>query len=290
MRTAELCALPLESFLAKVGGVYEKSPWIAEKVYGRGPFASLTSLAEALRQIVDDSSPEEQVALLCAHPDLAGKAALAGELTAESTSEQRRAGLGSLSAPELARFTAMNEAYRAKFRFPFILAVRHASKRTILRAFAARLEHSAAEEQAEAVRQVHKIAWMRLRELLEPEPTGKLTCHVLDTARGVPAAGMLLSLRRQGEGEGEAWELLGEFETNADGRLGGAAVEGARLLPGTYEWTFDVGDYFAAAGVPTAGTPFLQQVPLRFGVDNPEAHYHVPLLCSPWSYSTYRGS
>jgi len=85
--------------------------------------------------------------------------------------------------------------------------------------------------------------------------------------------------------------VIGEFVTNSDGRLDAPAVAGAAVVPGVYEWTFDVGDYFAATpGTPTAGTPFLSQVPLRFGIDNPEAHYHVPLLCSPWSYSTYRGS
>ena len=79
--------------------------------------------------------------------------------------------------------------------------------------------------------------------------------------------------------------------TNADGRLeGGPALKGAAFTHGTYEWTFHVGAYFATAGVPTAGTMFLSEVPLRFGIDDPEAHYHVPLLCSPWSYSTYRGS
>ena len=72
--------------------------------------------------------------------------------------------------------------------------------------------------------------------------------------------------------------------TNSDGRLpNGPALEGAALVDGVYEWTFGVGDYFAIAGVPTAGTPFLKEVPIRFGIDNPEKHYHVPLLASPWS-------
>ena len=137
---------------------------------------------------------------------------------------------------------------------------------------------------------MHKIAWMRLRLLVASEPTGKLTCHVLDTARGRPAAGMAVTLRRRDEGG--RWLTLGEFVTNADGRLNGPALQGAAFTDGEYEWTFGVGDYFAAGGVSMApaGTPFLRDVPLRFGIDNAEAHYHVPLLCSPWSYSTYRGS
>jgi len=145
---------------------------------------------------------------------------------------------------------------------------------------------------AAALAQVHKIAWMRMRDIVAAAPTGKLTCHVLDTARGIPAAGMTIVLRKrvvQESGE-EAWKVVGNFVTNSDGRLNGPALQGEAFTEGVYEWTFSVGDYFAAAGVPTPGTPFLSDVPLRFGIDNPEQHYHVPLLCSPWSYSTYRGS
>ena len=113
---------------------------------------------------------------------------------------------------------------------------------------------------------------------------GFLTCHVLDTARGLPAAGMAIELREDGA-------LVGEFVTNADGRLeGGPALKEGALHAARYEWRFHVGEYFASAGVPAAPTPFLDVVPLAFGIDNPEKHYHVPLLCSPWSYSTYRGS
>ena len=188
------------------------------------------------------------------------------------------------------QFNELNGAYKAKFGFPFILAVRNANKATILASFAARLHNSAHEERSTAIAQVHKIAWMRLRGLVSPNPTGFLTCHVLDTARGCPAAGMTIELRRLDEASG-AWQPLASFVTNADGRLtGGPALKGAAFTVGTYEWTFGVGDYFAAAGVPISGTPFLADVPLRFGIDDPEAHYHVPLLCSPWSYSTYRGS
>lgn len=287
---AELSMYSKEAFIDAVGSVYEKSPWIAERAYEARPFESLSALRDALRAACTAATDEEHVALLRAHPDLAGKAALAGELTAESTEEQRRSGLGSLTADEMKRFNELNGAYKAKFGFPFILAVRNANKATILASFAARLHNSAHEERSTAIAQVHKIAWMRLRVLVSPNPTGFLTCHVLDTARGCPAAGMTIELRRLDEASG-AWQLLASFVTNADGRLtGGPALKGAAFTVGTYEWTFGVGDYFAAAGVPISGTPFLADVPLRFGIDDPEAHYHVPLLCSPWSYSTYRGS
>jgi hydroxyisourate hydrolase len=83
---------------------------------------------------------------------------------------------------------------------------------------------------------------------------------------------------------------IGEFFTNRDGRIEGPVLKGDDFIIGTYEWTFFVGDYFAKWNLKTCGTPFLDIVPIRFGIDNPEEHYHVPLLVSPWSYSTYRGS
>lgn len=85
--------------------------------------------------------------------------------------------------------------------------------------------------------------------------------------------------------------IVGDFRTNTDGRLpGGPALKGSNFIVGVYEWSFYVGDYFAAKNTATSGTPFLDVIPLRFGLDDPDEHYHVPLLVSPWSYSTYRGS
>ena len=99
---------------------------------------------------------------------------------------------------------------------------------------------------------------------------------------------MRIQLRRIGE---EKPELFKEFVTNEDGRLpGGPALKGEEFQVGTYEWTFFVEEYFARSNTKTAGVPFIKEVPLRFGIDDPEEHYHVPLLVSPWSFSTYRGS
>jgi len=135
--------------------------------------------------------------------------------------------------------------------------------------------------------QIHKIANMRLLAAVEWKPVGFLTCHVLDTARGCPAAGMRITLsRRAADGSSS---IIKSFVTNEDGRTG-RALDGLDFSPGSYEWTFHCGPYFAKAGLYTSGTPFLDEVPIRFGIDNPEDHYHVPLLVSPWSFSTYRGS
>lgn len=111
-----------------------------------------------------------------------------------------------------------------------------------------------------------------------------LTTHVLDTAEGVPAAGMALELWRV---DGGAFALLVEAETNADGRTAAPLLDAASFAPGRYELRFRVGDYFAARG---RGADFLDVVTLRVGLRAGEGHYHVPLLCSPWSWSTYRGS
>ncbi len=115
---------------------------------------------------------------------------------------------------------------------------------------------------------------------------GKLTTHVLDTASGKPAAGMALELAIL---EGADWRVLKSTATNADGRTDVPLAEGS-LAKGQYRLIFDVAAYYRGKGVALAEPPFLDRVPLRFGIADPQAHYHVPLLCSPWSYSTYRGS
>ena len=116
---------------------------------------------------------------------------------------------------------------------------------------------------------------------------GKLTTHVLDTAHGRAGAGMRVALFRL---DGDARTRLVEFVTNADGRCDTALLDGDALQPGIYELAFAVGDYFADLGVALPSPRFLDTVVLRVGIADAAAHYHVPLLCSPWSYSTYRGS
>jgi 5-hydroxyisourate hydrolase len=115
-----------------------------------------------------------------------------------------------------------------------------------------------------------------------------LTTHVLDTARGLPAAGMRVELSRLDPASGERQEIK-VLRTNSDGRTDAPLLTAGELSTGVYELVFDVGEYFdKAPEIP--GPPFLDRVPVRFGVAEPSAHYHVPLLVSPWSYSTYRGS
>ena len=116
---------------------------------------------------------------------------------------------------------------------------------------------------------------------------GRLTTHVLDTATGRPAAGMKLELFRLADGGSR---LLKTVATNSDGRCDGPLLQGADLVAGQYELVFHVGDYLRAGGVELPDPPFLDRVPLRFGIADAWQHYHVPLLVSPYAYSTYRGS
>lgn len=117
--------------------------------------------------------------------------------------------------------------------------------------------------------------------------TGYLTTHVLDTARGLPAAGLKIVLYRR---TGDTFVQVAQTITNADGRTDSPILPKEQFQPGTYELEFHAGDYLRAQGLAADEPLFLDVIPLRFGMSDPEAHYHVPLLLSPYSYSTYRGS
>jgi 5-hydroxyisourate hydrolase len=118
---------------------------------------------------------------------------------------------------------------------------------------------------------------------------GSLTTHVLDIAQGRPAANLLIELWRL-DLAGGGHTLLTSLRTNADGRTDAPLLEGDAFAAGVYELVFDVSEYFETQGLGGDMPPFLGRVPVRFGVADPTAHYHVPLLVSPWAYSTYRGS
>jgi len=153
-------------FIARYAGIYEHSPWVAECV---APIAEeltdVDRLAELMADCVDNADPDRQMALIRAHPDLADKAQVAGELTAESTEEQASAGLDQCTKVDYERFQALNEAYKEKFGFPFIMAVRGSSCVEILDAFSARLRNDHVLEYETALTEIHKIARLRLGAL-----------------------------------------------------------------------------------------------------------------------------
>jgi 5-hydroxyisourate hydrolase len=126
---------------------------------------------------------------------------------------------------------------------------------------------------------------------METDMAGSLTTHVLDTARGRPAVGVTVELYRlHGDGAEERRERVARLVTNADGRSDRPALQGVDLRPGRYELVFFVGDYFRRTMTDLPEPPFVDRVPIRFGVADSQQHYHVPLLVTPWSFSTYRGS
>ncbi len=165
----ELNAASLADFVRMLDGIYEHSPWVAEAAWPARPFRSLAGLKRALAAAVREAGRDRQLALICAHPELAGKAMVARTLTAESTGEQGRAGLTDCTPAEFARIQALNADYNARFGFPFILAVRGPrgeglTRSQIIDTFARRLDNHPDFEFAEALRNIHRIAELRLND------------------------------------------------------------------------------------------------------------------------------
>jgi OHCU decarboxylase len=157
------------AFVARFGGVFEHPPWVAERAHALelGPaHDTAVGLHNALARVFRTGSEAERLSVLTAHPDLAGKLAAARRLTAESTAEQAGAGLDALTDAERKRFTELNDAYAAKFGFPFIIAVRGLDKAGILAAFEARVANDRDTEFASACAQVERIALLRLKDML----------------------------------------------------------------------------------------------------------------------------
>ena len=163
----EINTLDKEHFVVALGSLFEGPPWIVEQSYNAHPFTSTTALYQTLCNVMYNAPLEQQLALLQAHPDLVGRAALAGTLTPESTSEQASVGLDRLSSTEIATFTELNQAYRNRFDFPFIICVRENKKASILAGFAERLHHARLEEVEIALAEVAKICSFRLHDLVE---------------------------------------------------------------------------------------------------------------------------
>jgi len=154
------------TFVTALGGVFERSPWIAEAAWHARPFTSVGQLHAAMVDAMMRADAGRQMALIRAHPELAGKAAVRGELTAESTAEQAAAGLTACSPAEYATLQALNARYTERFGFPFILAVKGHDRASILATFAVRVEHEVEDERAENLRQIARIAGLRLQSMI----------------------------------------------------------------------------------------------------------------------------
>ncbi len=161
---AELSAASRAAFVHALDGVYEHSPWVAEQAWNARPFATLEDLRVALTAAVAGADRSAQFALIRAHPELTGRAAVRGELTELSQQEQQGVGLDRCSPEEFARLTRLNQEYKAKFGFPFIIAVAGHTRATIIEALERRLHNIADNEFGESLRQIERIAAIRLRD------------------------------------------------------------------------------------------------------------------------------
>ena len=291
-KLSDLNTASKDDFVKALGNIFEYSPWIAEQTAAARPFAGVKALFAAMKDVVDRAPAEQRLALIKVHPDLANKTQRAAGLTDESSSEQNSAGLDRLSDAEYEAFERVNNAYGAKFGFPYIVCVRRHSRDSVLRDFERRLPNDATAEMQVAIGEISRIAALRLDHLVTSDDKlpvhGRLSTHVLDTHSGKPAAGISVVLTELSD-LGEP-RVIARAITNSDGRTDQPLIGGRPVPIGRYELMFRVGVYFAQRSVPMSEPPFLDQIPLRFSVSDPEGHLHVPLLVTPWSYATYRGS
>jgi 2-oxo-4-hydroxy-4-carboxy-5-ureidoimidazoline decarboxylase len=292
LKLSDLNVCSKDDFAAALANVFEYSPWIAEQAAVLRPFAGVNELFAAMKSVVDRAPEEVLIALIRAHPDLANKTQRAAGLTAESNAEQNSAGLDRLSDAEFLAFERVNNAYRAKFGFPYVVCVRRHTRDSVLRDFERRLPNDAKAEAQASIGEICRIAALRLDQLVASEDRlpvhGRLSTHVLDTHSGRPAAGISIELTELSD-LGQS-RVVAQAITNSDGRTDQPLIGGRPVPIGRYELTFHVGAYFTDRGVPLSDPPFLDRIPLQFAVSDPEGHLHVPLLVTPWSYATYRGS
>jgi 2-oxo-4-hydroxy-4-carboxy-5-ureidoimidazoline decarboxylase len=164
----DLNRLDRASFVAALDGIFEHSPWIAEQAWERRPFADLRRLHQALVEVAQASAENDKLRLIRAHPDLVGAAARAGTLTRESTAEQAR--IDDLTPEDIARFERDNARYWKRFGFPFVICVRENKKQAILAGFESRLQHDPVTEQRNALDEISKIAWHRLKDRICESP------------------------------------------------------------------------------------------------------------------------
>jgi len=167
MTLDELNARDHRGFVLALEGVFENSPWVAETAWSRHPFPTFDALHRALIDAVRGAAKDMQLDLIRAHPELAAKVA-AGELTRDSRAEQKSAGLDACSAAEAQRLAELNRAYRRRFGFPFVIAVKGLDRAAILARLAERLDRDRTTEFEEALQQIERIAWLRLEAKIEP--------------------------------------------------------------------------------------------------------------------------
>src|SRR6195256_1161269 len=256
---SDLNACSIDDFVAALANVFEYSPWIAERAASARPFAGVNQLFDAMKVAVDRAPSELRLALIKAHPDLANKTQRAAGLTAESSAEQNSVGLDRLSDAEFAAFERVNNPYRSKFGFPYIVCVRRHTKDSVLRDFERRLPNDAKTETQKSIEEIWRIAALRVDQFVVSDDRlpvhGRLSTHVLDTHSGKPAAGIpveLVELSALSE-----HRIVTRTLTNHDGRTDQPLIGGRPGAVGGYELRFKGAAFFASRNVPMSEPPLL---------------------------------
>lgn len=272
----------LDAFVATFGDVIEFMPAAAKEAFTKRPFATVTALHESLFDNLRLAPPAEQHAFFRRLSDIGENAV---PFTAASTSEQAKASISSLDAPALARLHALNVAYRAKFDMSYTICVRRNTVQRIFDELERRLHNEKDVELATAVQEEYLITRIRVAEQVSgpgaPKIYGDITTHVLDAMIGKPAKGVRVELYDVG------WDnprKVSQAITSADGR---AELMKERPVPiGRYELRFAMGDYFRKSRTPISKS-FFDVVPMRLSISKPEESTHVPLIATPFNYSTH---
>jgi hydroxyisourate hydrolase len=250
----------------------------AQEMAGARPFASMDAMTAAADTISAGLDRADWLEAFSAHPQI-GSSGSSGSSGDWSAAEQ--AGAASASSDVLARLSEANREYEARFGYIFIVCATGKSAEEMLRLLEGRLDNDPLIEIRIAANEQRKITRLRIAKLLES--SGRITTHVLDTSRGCPGADMRVVLEIR---NGDAWSRVGQGTTDANGRL--ATLTGNQpIIAGDYRLTFDTGGYLRARG---AADAFFPDVTITFTVADASQHFHVPLLLSPFGYSTYRGS
>jgi 2-oxo-4-hydroxy-4-carboxy-5-ureidoimidazoline decarboxylase len=284
---AEVNRMDEAAFMAAFGDTYELAPWVAKAAFAKRPFATVTARHQALADAFRAAPREQQQAFFRRLSDIGDKTVKAENITAASKREQAVSGVDSLTEADHERLKKLNKAYRDKFDMSFTIANRRNTQDTIFTQFERRLGNDLATELATAIQEEFFITRLRIAEQVSgegvPRVYGDLTVHALNSVVGQPANGMVVELF---EMSGEKGRKVAQATSNVDGR---ADVLVGRPLPiGRYELRFAVADYFRKQGAALGNPPFLDIVPVRLYFENPEGSYHVPMVCSPWSYAVYR--
>jgi 2-oxo-4-hydroxy-4-carboxy-5-ureidoimidazoline decarboxylase len=274
--------MSLDAFVAAFGDVIEFTPAAAKNAYTKRPFATVTALHEALFDGLRLLPPAEQHACFKRLSDIGENAV---PFTAASTSEQAKAGISSLGATDLARLHELNKAYRAKFDMSYTICVRRNTVQQIFDEAERRLHNDKNAELAKAIYEEHLITRIRIGEQVSgpgaPKIYGDVTAHVLNAMAGKPANGVTVSLY---EIFGDQSHKVSEAVTNVDGRAD--VLKGQPVPIGRYELRFAFGDYFRKNTTPPV-EPFFDVVPMRLFISKPEDSYHVPMIATPFNYSTH---